>query len=59
MFFRELNCINNTIKVTDDNCKMILKITKSKLEAQPGMAVSVINFLYNTTIATNIHTIKE
>ena len=41
MFFLELNCNNNTIKVTENNCKIIPDIIKIKLEAQPGMALSV------------------
>jgi hypothetical protein len=41
MFFLELNCNNNTIRVTENNCKIIPDIIKIKLEAQPGMALSV------------------
>jgi len=48
MFFLELNCINNIINVTEDSCRIMLKIIKIKLDAQPGIAVSVTNFLYKT-----------
>jgi len=48
MFFLALNCINKTIKVTDDNCRMIQKIIKIKLDAHPGIEESVKNFKYNT-----------
>ena len=51
IFFLELNCINKTIKVTEKSCKIILEMINIKLEAQPGIAVSVMYFL-NKTIPT-------
>lgn len=53
MFFLELNCINNTISVTEKSCKIIPDMISSKLEAQPGIAESVTYFL-NNTIRTEI-----
>ena len=38
MFFRELSCNNKTIKVTENNCKIIPEIIKIRLEAHPGIA---------------------
>ena len=46
IFFLELNCNNKTTRVTENNCKIIPKIINVKLDAQPGIALSVNNFWY-------------
>jgi hypothetical protein len=45
IFFLELNCISKTINVTEESCKIILKIINIKLEAQPGIEASVKNLI--------------
>lgn len=55
IFFLVLNCISKTINVTDDNCKIMLKIINIKFDAQPGIEDSVNSFIYKIEITDKKH----